>query len=58
MDELAEALALATRNGVATDIHYPRHRCWEPEGYKARNIEIAEACTHLLAVRHVVTGGS
>lgn len=31
--------------------HLPNNKRWEPDGYKARNILIAEDCTHLLALR-------
>src|SRR5260370_27628766 len=29
----------------------PTSRCWDPEGYKARNILIAEKCDELLCIR-------
>lgn len=29
----------------------PEHQRWAPEGYKARNIKIAEECDHLLCIR-------
>lgn len=31
--------------------HLPKHRRWSPDGFKDRNIRIADDCTHLLAVR-------
>lgn len=30
----------------------PKNPVWEPDGFKARNIEIAETCTRLLCIRH------
>jgi hypothetical protein len=32
--------------------YYPENPHWEPNGYKARNIEIAQVCTRLLSIRH------
>jgi hypothetical protein len=38
------------------EVHYrnflPENKRWEPDGYKARNIEIASTCTRLVCVRH------
>lgn len=31
--------------------HLPKYRRWSPDGFKDRNILIAEWCTHLLAIR-------
>jgi predicted Rossmann fold nucleotide-binding protein DprA/Smf involved in DNA uptake len=31
--------------------HLPKHRRWSPDGFKERNVLIAEECTHLLAIR-------
>lgn len=30
----------------------PENNRWEPDGFKARNIEIASTCTRLVCVRH------
>lgn len=32
-------------------IHRPRHQRWQPDGFKDRNLLIANDCTHLLAIR-------
>lgn len=32
-------------------IHRPRNQRWEPDGFKDRNLLIAQDCTHLLAIR-------
>ena len=29
----------------------PRHRRWEPDGFKERNMRVAEACDELLCIR-------
>lgn len=31
--------------------YLPKHRRWEPDGFKARNILVADDCTHLLSIR-------
>lgn len=31
--------------------HLPKNKRWEPEGYKERNLLIAQDCTHLLCIR-------
>lgn len=49
VDTLAEQIA--TILGVPTEIHLPASARWEPHGYKERNILVAQACTHLLAIR-------
>jgi predicted Rossmann fold nucleotide-binding protein DprA/Smf involved in DNA uptake len=38
----------------------PKNKRWEPEGFKDRNIQIAEACTHLIRIanRNSKTYGS
>lgn len=33
------------------EIFLPKNARWEPEGYKERNLQIAEDCTHLLCIR-------
>lgn len=57
-----DAIAHWVAVGVGVEIieHLPENRRWEPDGYKARNILIAEGCTHLLCIRHhaSVTYGS
>ena len=50
IDRLAEGLANA--HALPTLVRKPRNPRWEPHGYKERNIQIAETCTHLLAIRH------
>lgn len=49
IDQLGAALARARRLEVIAFL--PEHPRWEPDGYKARNLLIVDACTHLLAVR-------
>lgn len=49
IDSLAENEAVLLN--LKTEIHYPEFPRWEPNGYKARNIKIAEDCTHLLCIR-------
>lgn len=51
VDELA--VLAADRWGIPITEYKPKHRRWAPDGYKARNQLIAEACTHLLCIRHV-----
>ena len=36
---------------IRTHEYLPKHSRWEPEGFKARNVLIAKACTRLLAIR-------
>jgi len=31
-------------------VHRPRHQRWAPDGFKARNLLIAQDCTHLLRI--------
>lgn len=49
IDELAEGIAL--NEGCLDRVFRPRFQRWEPEGFKARNILIAEACTVLWSLR-------
>lgn len=49
IDSLAEDEALLLN--MKTVIHYPLNQKWAPNGYQARNIKIAEDCTHLLCIR-------
>lgn len=46
---------IAGNMGVPTCIFRPKNKLWEPEGYKERNILIAKECTHLLALRCVLS---
>lgn len=46
------AVGLARERGIPTVEHHPANRRWEPDGFKARNLLIAEDCTHLLCIRH------
>lgn len=50
----------ADRLGIPKRIHRPKNRRWEPEGYKERNLLIAQDCTHLLRIvrRDSTTYGS
>jgi len=49
VDTIAEEIADA--RGIPKKIFLPDIHRWEPDGYKARNILIAQECTHLLAIR-------
>lgn len=57
VDEMAEQIAWlhGYREGDGAMkpliIHRPKNRRWQPEGFKERNLRIAEDCTHLLAIR-------
>lgn len=42
---------IASEHGIPMREFLPRNQRWEPDGFKARNIEIAEACTRLLCIR-------
>jgi len=46
------AAMTAAEMGVPVTEHLPQHKRWEPDGFKARNLLIAQDCTHLLAIRH------
>lgn len=46
------AANVARSRGIELVVHTPTFPRWQPEGYKERNIRIAEYCTHLLAIRH------
>lgn len=45
------AVIIAHERGIPCREFLPRNRRWAPDGFKARNIEIAEECTRLLAIR-------
>lgn len=45
------ARTVAERMGLEVIEHEPKNLRWEPEGFKERNILIAEDCTDLLAIR-------
>lgn len=49
IDSLAENMA--NEYYIPVLVHLPKHKRWEPEGYKERNTKIAEDCTHLLCIR-------
>lgn len=42
---------IAAGMGFATVEYLPENPRWEPDGFKARNLLIAQRCTHLLAIR-------
>lgn len=50
IDTLAEKVTLELAF-CAFEAFYPRHRRWAPDGFRDRNILIAEECTHLLCIR-------
>jgi len=45
------AKVIAGEYGIPFRECLPRNQRWEPDGFKARNIEIASACTRLLCIR-------
>ncbi len=49
IDSLAEKLSLWLE--IPFQKFLPENKRWEPRGFKARNIQIAEVCTHLLCIR-------
>lgn len=50
IDTLAEKCA--SEAGIPFREFLPKNRRWKPEGFAQRNLQIADACTHLLAIRH------
>lgn len=46
------AKTVGERMGLEVIEHLPKNQRWEPEGFKERNILIAEDCTDLLAIRN------
>ena len=53
VDTFAEEFA--KWNGIATEIFLPENPWWSPNGYKERNIKIAEACVKLYRVYDINT---
>jgi hypothetical protein len=49
VDSMAEKWA--NYYNIPVKIHLPKNRRWAPEGFKERNLKIAEDCTHLLCIR-------
>lgn len=47
----AFAIRRAEHHGFKTVEFLPTHKRWEPQGYKERNLEIANVCTHLVCIR-------
>lgn len=45
------AVEEAEKRGVEFEEWEPVNRCWEPNGFKERNMIIAMKCTHLLSIR-------
>lgn len=50
IDEMAAEYAKMV--GIPCREFLPLNKRWKPKGFAARNLAIAEACTHLLAIRH------
>lgn len=46
------AVEIAKEMGINYGIYLPENKRWEPDGYKKRNIFIAEACDRLICIRH------
>lgn len=49
IDTVAERVA--TWLQIPFKKYLPENKRWEPNGFKARNIRIAEECTHMLCIR-------
>lgn len=49
VDELA--VQIARERGIPYREFRPRNRRWQPNGFKERNLKIANECTRLLAIR-------
>lgn len=49
IDSLAEETAVESEYPFKKFL--PKNRRWEPEGFKARNIQIAQTCDYLLCIR-------
>lgn len=49
------AATIAREHGIQVIEHLPKHRRWAPDGFKDRNLLIAQDCTHLLCIRHPET---
>ena len=49
-----DLLAKIVAEGLGIEVieHLPKNRRWEPDGYKARDILIAQDCTHMLCIRY------
>ena len=43
-------VTIAKEMGIAVEEFLPQNPRWEPEGFKVRNLLIAENCTHLLRI--------
>ena len=50
IDSMAAMAAHA--RGIPTREFLPKNKRWKPDGYQARNLLIAEACTSLVSIRH------
>lgn len=50
IDSIARSLALELN--IEFEEYLPNNPHWEPNGYRERNIKIAESCTRLVCVRH------
>jgi len=46
------AVLIAKELDIAYQEFFPQNDRWEPEGFKERNIQIVEACTRLICIRH------
>lgn len=46
------AMEVALDLGIPFTPFTPMHQRWKPDGFEARNLEIANRCTHLFAVRY------
>lgn len=50
IDSMAAAIARA--EGIEVIEHLAKNRRWAPDGFQARNLLIAQDCTHLLCISH------
>lgn len=46
------AARYAYRHRIPLTEHLPKRPRWAPDGYRDRNLLIAQECTHLLCIRH------
>ena len=51
IDKLAVSIA-EDQYDIPTLEFKPKNKRWKPEGFEARNMLIAQECTHLLCIRH------
>lgn len=50
IDTIADTIA--KKMNIVMETFHPTNKRWEPEGFKERNVKIAEFCTWLISIRH------